>query len=119
MSTDPSSDPNDAPTPSPHDPPRQDSAPSHLDYSQLGKGRRQRKAEEKQKAEQARLAAESTKRLCFDLPSRTHLRFKRACVSTNRKMTTELLAFIEQRVVELEKEAVTLEQDAQRWDATV
>lgn len=116
MSTDPSSDSTLSPTP--HDPPRQDSALSNLDFSKLGKGRGERRAAEEQKAERARLAAESTKRLCLDLPSRTHLRFKKACVSTNRKMTTELLAFIQQRIIELEEESVTLEQDAQRWDTT-
>ena len=46
-----------------------------------------------------------TKRLSLDLPENVHTRFKTACSATNRKMVTELQAFIEKRTAELEAEA--------------
>lgn len=50
-------------------------------------------------------AEEQTKRLSLDLPASMHTRFKTACSATNRKMVTELQAFIETRTAELEDEA--------------
>lgn len=44
------------------------------------------------------------KRLSIDLPEETHRRFKVACAATGRKMASELTAFIEQRIAELEGE---------------
>lgn len=48
---------------------------------------------------------ELTKRLSLDMPETMHTRFKTACSATGRKMTTEVMAFIEQRTAELESEA--------------
>jgi len=45
-----------------------------------------------------------TKRLSIDLPADLHRRFKTACSATDKKMATELIAFIEQRTSELESE---------------
>jgi hypothetical protein len=50
-------------------------------------------------------AAEPTKRLSLDLPISLHRRFKTACSRTDRKMVSEVIAFIEQRTTELENEA--------------
>jgi hypothetical protein len=49
--------------------------------------------------------AEPTKRLSLDLPASTHTRFKTACSATGRKMVSELQAFIEKRIAELEEQA--------------
>ena len=49
--------------------------------------------------------AEPTKRLSLDLPASTHTRFKTACSATGRKMVSEINAFIERRIAELETEA--------------
>jgi len=48
---------------------------------------------------------EPTKRLSLDLPASMHTRFKTACSATDRKMVSEVQAFIEQRTADLEKEA--------------
>lgn len=48
---------------------------------------------------------EPKRRLSLDLPESTHMRFKTACSATNRRMTLEVLEFIERRTVELEGEA--------------
>lgn len=50
-------------------------------------------------------AVEPTKRLSLDLPASVHTRFKTACSATGTKMVGELLAFIEQRIRELEEQA--------------
>ena len=47
-----------------------------------------------------------TKRLSLDLPADLHRRFKTACSATDRKMTAELIAFVERRTGELEAEVV-------------
>jgi hypothetical protein len=49
--------------------------------------------------------AEPTKRLSLDLPVSKHTRFKTACSATNRKMVSEIEAFIDRRIAELETEA--------------
>ncbi len=49
--------------------------------------------------------AEPTKRLSLDLPASMHTRFKTACSATGRKMVAEIQSYIEQRTIELEKEA--------------
>ena len=51
------------------------------------------------------VAEEPTKRLSLDLPASMHTRFKTACSATDRKMVSEVQAFIEQRTAELETEA--------------
>ena len=48
---------------------------------------------------------EPTKRLSLDIPQSLHKRFKTACSATERKMVSELQAFIERRTEELEEEA--------------
>ncbi|MEE9320076.1 MAG: hypothetical protein V3U76_06480 [Granulosicoccus sp.] len=48
---------------------------------------------------------EPTRRLSLDLPASIHKRFKTACSATDRKMTAEVLKFIERRTRELEKSA--------------
>jgi hypothetical protein len=48
---------------------------------------------------------EILKRLSVDIPENTHTRFKTACSATGHKMTKEILDFIKQRTIELEKEA--------------
>lgn len=52
------------------------------------------------------ISNEPTKRLSLDLPENVHKRFKTACSATSRKMTVEVMAFIEARTKELEAEAV-------------
>jgi len=54
---------------------------------------------------QKALAEEPTKRLSLDLPASMHTRFKTACSATNRKMVSELQAYIEARTGQLEEEA--------------
>ncbi len=49
--------------------------------------------------------AEPTKRLSLDLPESVHRRYKTACSATNTKMVADILAFIERRTAELEREA--------------
>lgn len=51
------------------------------------------------------LSDEPTKRLSLDLPQSVHKRFKTACSATDRKMTAEVMGFIEARTKELEAEA--------------
>ena len=53
----------------------------------------------------AAAADEPTKRLSLDLPASLHTRFKTACSATDRKMVSELQAYIEARTKELEDEA--------------
>lgn len=48
---------------------------------------------------------EPTRRLSLDLPASVHKRFKTACSATDRKMTAEVLKFIQKRTSELEKRA--------------
>ncbi|GFE52575.1 hypothetical protein So717_43280 [Roseobacter cerasinus] len=48
---------------------------------------------------------EPSKRLSLDLPASIHTRFKTACSATNRKMVSEIQAFINARTIELEEEA--------------
>ncbi len=48
---------------------------------------------------------EILKRLSIDIPVDTHTRFKTACSATEHKMSKEILDFITQRTLELEKEA--------------
>lgn len=48
---------------------------------------------------------EALKRLSLDIPQNTHTRFKTACSATGHKMTQEIIIFINQRTLELEKEA--------------
>lgn len=48
---------------------------------------------------------EVTKRLSLDLPATMHTRFKTACTATGQRMNAEIIAFIEERTVQLEKEA--------------
>ena len=117
MSTDHASDSTTPPT----QPPNEETAHQQNSVSKMiseGFAQRDAKAaEDAVKAKQAQITSEAKKRICLDLPARTHLRFKKACVSTNRKMTTELLILIEQRIVELEKEAIELDNAAKRQDA--
>lgn len=47
---------------------------------------------------------EPTRRLSIDLPESLHTRFKVACAKTRAKMAPEIIAFIEKRVEELERE---------------
>lgn len=53
----------------------------------------------------ARADGEPIKRLSLDLPQSVHRRFKTACSATGRKMVGELMAYIESRTIELEREA--------------
>ncbi len=48
---------------------------------------------------------EPTRRVSIDVPESLHTRFKVACAKTRAKMAPEIIAFIEKRVVELEKDA--------------
>ncbi len=48
---------------------------------------------------------EPSRRLSLDLPASVHKRFKTACSATERKMTDEVVKFIERRTAELEKSA--------------
>lgn len=48
---------------------------------------------------------EPTKRLSLDLPATMHTRFKTACSAAGRKMGTEIQAYVERRIKELEDEA--------------
>ena len=48
---------------------------------------------------------EPTKRLSLDLPASVHKRFKTACSATDRKMTDEVVRYIERRTSELEKQS--------------
>lgn len=48
---------------------------------------------------------EPTKRLSLDVPASVHKRFKTACSATDRKMTDEVVRYIERRTAELEKKA--------------
>ena len=48
---------------------------------------------------------EPTKRLSLDLPASVHKRFKTACSATDRKMTDEVVRYIERRAAELEKQS--------------
>ena len=48
---------------------------------------------------------EPTKRLSLDLPASVHKRFKTACSATDRKMTDEVVRYIERRTAELEKQS--------------
>lgn len=48
---------------------------------------------------------EPTKRLSLDLPASVHKRFKTACSATDRKMTDEVVRYIERRTAELEKKS--------------
>ena len=49
-------------------------------------------------------AGEATKRLSIDLPESLHTRFKVACTKAHTKMAGEIIAMIEKRTNELEKE---------------
>jgi hypothetical protein len=46
---------------------------------------------------------EPTKRVSIDVPESLHTRFKVACAKSRAKMAPEIIAFIERRVQELEK----------------
>lgn len=48
---------------------------------------------------------EATQRFSLDMPASLHRRLKIACVATGRKMGAEAIELIEQRTVELEREA--------------
>ena len=48
-------------------------------------------------------ADEPVKRVSIDVPESLHTRFKVACAKTRSKMAPEIIAFIEQRVQELEQ----------------
>ena len=48
------------------------------------------------------LKSGKTARLSLDVPEELHTRFKAACAKSRRKMTAEVLAFIEKRTAELE-----------------
>lgn len=63
-------------------------------------------AKSKKPAPAASVSVEAAKkRLSLDLPENIHQRFKTACSATNRKMTLEVLEFIERRTAELEDQA--------------
>ena len=47
---------------------------------------------------------EPVERVSIDVPESLHTRFKVACAKIKSKMATEIIAFIERRVVELENE---------------
>ena len=47
---------------------------------------------------------EPTKRVSIDVTESLHTRFKVACAKAHAKMAPEIIAFIEKRVVELEKD---------------
>ncbi|MEO0399635.1 MAG: hypothetical protein AAF224_09490 [Pseudomonadota bacterium] len=48
---------------------------------------------------------EPTSRLSIDLPESVHRRFKTACSATGKKMTEEIIAFLQKRTLELESES--------------
>ena len=48
---------------------------------------------------------EPTRRVSIDIPESLHTRFKVACAKTRNKMAPEIIAFIERRVQELERES--------------
>lgn len=48
---------------------------------------------------------EPTKRLSLDLPASVHKRFKTACSATDRKMTDEVVRYIQKRTEQLEKQS--------------
>ena len=62
-----------------------------------------RSTRERHKAVEA--TPEPTKRLSLDLPANVHKRFKTACSANERKMTDEVLRYIERRTAELEKKS--------------
>lgn len=47
---------------------------------------------------------EPTRRLSIDLPESLHRRFKTACSKADKKMLTEVTAFIKRRTAELERD---------------
>ena len=47
---------------------------------------------------------EPTKRVSIDVPESLHTRFKVACAKARAKMAPEIIAFIERRTQELERE---------------
>ena len=57
------------------------------------------------KSKTVAVEAEPTKRLSLDLPASVHKRFKTACSATDRKMTEEIVRYIERRITELEKQS--------------
>lgn len=49
-------------------------------------------------------AGEPLHRMSIDVPKKLHSRFKAACALAGTKMAAEVIAFIEERTAELEKE---------------
>jgi hypothetical protein len=79
----------------PTTPPKQPTSEQIVDFVTRG-----------QKAGAAAVAAgakEPNARISLEIPADLHARFKAACARSRRKMTEELLRFIERRTVELEK----------------
>ena len=85
--------------------PKQPTDDQILAFERGGAGHDSKQASPPSSANPPRDESEPTKRLSLDLPQSTHTRFKTACSATGRKMVGELVAYIEERTTELEREA--------------